>query len=606
VLTELLFSVDEFRSSDLCAAVAAASPKRCDHYSRVFLERKNLAEQAGDDIGRRVFGFFHHVCFLWLKPDDKRSPLSVAMSSVNGWRSAAVSDFSEGQIRVLEDLVDDLDDAELRARVADLIWMYQHKGNLQFAEKAVDAYLESGGRLLFADDLSFGVERLSRALHLAASLGRNSRQLHKAIEVLGSLIEQYAPTQRPSLKLLLDLLFEFGRERPLEYARIAESHAQHQETLNQWPYARGSWETAIHWYRASGDAENVHTCLKRISECWVQEAESSLAGNKKTAFSIAASHLQSAIEALRRVPGTETQRQALHKRMLALQAQSVGEFGAISYEVDLTQIVERAVEAVKCSTLREAVFALCLLSNPPKVADLRYLTEKMMKDDVFYSLIAWQSVDDQGRVVVRRDSYLGSSHEEQEGALRAEMHRQARMQEGATGRIIEIVRRQILFEHWPQLEDFLAIASYSPFVRPDRELIFARGLLSGIEGDYLVALHLLVPQIEDSLRYLLERQGVVTSKLSADGIQEVIDLNDLLRLPELLPILGEDLVFELEGLLIDRFGSNFRNKLAHGLLYSSEFQTDQATYLWWNILRLCCIPLIKFQTENADAQAGGS
>ena len=127
-----------------------------------------------------------------------------------------------------------------------------------------------------------------------------------------------------------------------------------------------------------------------------------------------------------------------------------------------------------------------------------------------------------------------------------------------------------------------------------------------MEGDYLVALHLLVSQVEDSLRYLLERQREITSKLDADGIQEVMDLNELLRLPALLPILGQDLVFEMEGMFVDRFGSNFRNKLAHGLLYSGDFYTDQATYIWWSILRLCCLPLIKLQAENSQAQESAS
>ena len=110
---------------------------------------------------------------------------------------------------------------------------------------------------------------------------------------------------------------------------------------------------------------------------------------------------------------------------------------------------------------------------PRRVTDLREFVEEMTKDHVFYSLVAWQPVDDQGRVVARQDSFLGSSQEEQEAALRAEMHKHARMQEGITGRITEIARRQILLEHRPQLEDFLEIATYSPFVRPGKELIFS-------------------------------------------------------------------------------------------------------------------------------------
>jgi hypothetical protein len=58
----------------------------------------------------------------------------------------------------------------------------------------------------------------------------------------------------------------------------------------------------------------------------------------------------------------------------------------------------------------------------------------------------------------------------------------------------------------------------------------------------------------------------------------------------------------MEGMFIDRFGSNFRNKLAHGLLYSDAFYTDEAAYIWWSILRLCCYPLINTQSHSAKGQ----
>jgi len=553
-------------------------------------------------VGRRVFGLFHHICFIHLEPADKTNPLAVAASFVNGLRSAAVEDFSEEQISVLKDCLDDLDDAELIARVADLIWMRQRKGNYQCAERAVAAYLESGQRLLGPDDLGFGVHRLTRALHLANSLGRASDALPKAIEVLRDIVEHSDPAEEGSLKLLLDLLFEFSHEKPLEYAQIAGLHAQWREGRNAWPYARGAWETASRWYRAAGDNDGANACLVRISDCWVREAEDVLASDQNMSSSIAASHMQSAIEALRRVPETETQRQQLQKRMLALQSKSVDEFGRISGGVDLSGIIEQAIAAVSRDTLREALFELCLLANPPVVSDLRCYAENGLQEAVFYSLVSWQSVDDQGRVVARRASYLGGAPEEREAALLAEMHVQAGMQEGALGRVIDIARRHILLDHRPALEDFFEIASYTPFVRPGKELIFARGLLAGMEGDYLVALHLLVLQIEDSLRYLLERRGVVTSKLTSEGIQDVVDINDLLKMAELRSVLGDDLVFDLEGLLTDRFGGNFRNKLAHGLLYSGAFYSDNAAYIWWSILRLCCIPLIKL-TETPDADA---
>jgi len=52
------------------------------------------------------------------------------------------------------------------------------------------------------------------------------------------------------------------------------------------------------------------------------------------------------------------------------------------------------------------------------------------------------------------------------------------------------------------------------------------------------------------------------------------------------------MVFDLRGLLIERYGSNLRNDMAHGLLDYEAFYSGPAIYFWWLTLRLCCTPVI--------------
>ena len=90
-----------------------------------------------------------------------------------------------------------------------------------------------------------------------------------------------------------------------------------------------------------------------------------------------------------------------------------------------------------------------------------------------------------------------------------------------------------------------------------------RGLYAGIQGDMLAAVHFLIPQIEDSVRYILQQVGVITSSLDDDGTQEEYNLNKTLREQKfadpLAETLGDDFVFDLRGLLIEPFGANLRN-----------------------------------------------
>jgi hypothetical protein len=101
---------------------------------------------------------------------------------------------------------------------------------------------------------------------------------------------------------------------------------------------------------------------------------------------------------------------------------------------------------------------------------------------------------------------------------------------------VEPAREQINSEHQVEVDAFLPIVSDNPFVPAGREYIYARGLHAGLSGDFLVAAHLLILQLEPSRRYLLFNRGVLTSGLDSQGIQEERNLNMLLYLPELKAI----------------------------------------------------------------------
>jgi hypothetical protein len=171
-----------------------------------------------------------------------------------------------------------------------------------------------------------------------------------------------------------------------------------------------------------------------------------------------------------------------------------------------------------------------------------------------------------------------------------------RMHAAHAHQYVEPLRNRILLEHRVTTDDLLAIVMHSPFVPSGREMLFARGLLAGLRGDFAVALHFLIPQIENSVRHILDQKGILTSGLDARGIQDDLDVNRTLReepfAVPLTEILGEDTVFSLRGLLIEQHGGNYRNRLAHGFLDDAAFFSPLCSYLWWVALRLCCAPLL--------------
>jgi len=219
--------------------------------------------------------------------------------------------------------------------------------------------------------------------------------------------------------------------------------------------------------------------------------------------------------------------------------------------------------------------------------------EKHSQEFKFRDIVPTSAVNGEGKRIAWDSDINSKDSNERERAWSNRMHELA----GFNHRVnviagIEPARETIASEHAPQLDQLMPILRGNPFVPVGREISFGKGILAGFYGDFMEAVHLLVPQLENFLRHMLNINGVVTTSLTNEGIQEEIDLNKLLQMQQLEKILGSDLVFDLRGLLVERFGSNLRNKLAHGLLRDEEFETVEARYLWWSVLRLVCIPRI--------------
>jgi hypothetical protein len=152
---------------------------------------------------------------------------------------------------------------------------------------------------------------------------------------------------------------------------------------------------------------------------------------------------------------------------------------------------------------------------------------------------------------------------------------------------IEPARRTISDEHPVRLEDLSFLVLDNAFIPPGHEGIYLRGLQAGFFGDWLVSMHLLIPQLEASVRYVLQQYGVVTSTLGADGIQMERDINQFLWEEQMEKIFGPDVLFDLRGILIERCGNNLRNEMAHGLMHEGAFYRWSSVYLWWLVIHLC-------------------
>lgn len=602
-VTHVTLTKQDFDQYDWQNVIVNCDEKECSAYMSRFFDKASEADTAGDKKAHAIFSLLGAVTSLMLKRDTREEPFGP-MAIFNDSRSAIVDDFDDTELDVLKALTPEINDPELRARVADILWL--RKRDFRMVGIAVDAYLESANILEHPEQWPACMDRIQRAINLAASLGKNRQHFDKVIAHVEAMLDKYAGEDPLFLSAkLMGLLQIYRQGDPIKYAALAAKAASLAEDAHDWHRARTYWQVEARWHVLAKDAVSERAAKQREAETYVFEAEDVLRQMPPN-FSIASVHLQQAIETYRRLGNAQERIQELHKNLIDYQKQSVNEMHTFSAEMDLTKFAEYAQELVKGKSIYEALLALAQSSPSPNTSKVRERVQRLGKEFPMQYLLSAVLLNEEGKVVARRPSMLSSDPEDIEAATRAEMFKQAMLeQQFHVFGLVEPARQQINLEHNYSAEDLLPLVTNNPFVPMGREMLYARGLYAGLIGDFPVAAHLLIPQIEHSLRYVLQHQGVLTSSLDPQGIQDERNLNTTLYLPETVELFGEDLVFDLQGLLVERFGSNLRNRMAHGLLDHAVFYAPQVAYLWWLTLRICCLPFLA-QMRQAQSKTDQS
>lgn len=128
--------------------------------------------------------------------------------------------------------------------------------------------------------------------------------------------------------------------------------------------------------------------------------------------------------------------------------------------------------------------------------------------------------------------------------------------------------------------------SKSPVFMKEKKDIVKRGLDSYFSGDHLVAIHLLIPQVEDAIRKLLELTGGTTYKQRRNGGYFLKTFDEMLRDEWIIKSLGEDAALYLRILYTDQRAWNLRNNVCHGISLPNEFRVEVADRVFHTLLLL--------------------
>ena len=293
------------------------------------------------------------------------------------------------------------------------------------------------------------------------------------------------------------------------------------------------------------------------------------------------------IKILKTIPNTEDERRKIVKEMEPYQKEMLQNMQNFSYSKDASEEVNKIIKSLEGKDLRDVLTSYVI--NLPFVSKEEAKKAVLERSENSLTALLFPTVvlDKRGKIKYKLPSISPQCKEE---AILA--NTEAEYLNYASLYTQVYINPILLYIHknFKVDEELLEkIVEDNFFVPCNRKKSFVKGLLAGFEFDFITALSILIPQVENALRYLAEECGDVIYKSNEDGVEELITLNAILDLPKLNETLDNDLIFNLKSIFTSKYGINIRNEVAHGIIDDKEFKSVYALYVWWFILKLCCI-----------------
>ncbi len=487
----------------------------------------------------------------------------------------------------------------MRARYSDLLWelpkcLEDTRPDAEMARRAIDAYLDAVATRRYEHDTTC-IDKASRALTIALQVSDPSR-VALARDTLVALEDAIAQDDMLGLwGFSFDLLVEPPnanipvsdtlRDRLISDLESRLVRVAQREGDGYHPIAveNAALRLAQH-YRRRGRREDVARVMRTYAA----------AVQRMTATGSAmlrANSLERLYDQLL-AQGMRADASSLDGAIRLAGEASLKEMKSISVPVEIETEKVEAYFAAMLAGNSESVLARIAVHFIPRRAELEAQMRSLAEKAPLSSLMSHIVKDDDGRTVAR----IGPLAVDLEGNLLSHIG-------------------QVLHLSSPWLHDSLARGRESGACVPDKILAFMTscplfvpghhalidaGLQAWGRGEYVSAIHILVPQIEECVRQVAIAIGAPLYVQRRGGGLNVRTLDELLRDSALEEALGHDVTTYLRVLLTDARGWNVRNRVCHGLAPSTAFGPVVADRLVHTLLMLS---LLRFEDEVGDATA---
>jgi hypothetical protein len=547
--------------------------------------------EISDEIDKARIKTLYNVCTISLANNDEENPYQpIYRNYGNGSRSADTEDITLEEIDWLLEFAMECPHEELKGKIHDISFIRTR--NHQHGMLALKHYAESLNILLPHKNAYEAVPIVGRVVSLMRRFNQYDPIGKRTEAIIISFMENGFSLVEYPTSGALGICRPFLEVREANHSFFADLCVRIAHKLNGEGDFLGEnelYDLSAAFYKKSKDSASNERMLLKAAE--VFEKAAGFQTNPMQASNL----LQRSIAGYRLVKGQKDKVDELHRRLLDVQGETLNYLGRVtSPKIDISTEVEWARAFVKREKFLDGVWRLSKLMPIPDFGKLKAKAIETIKNHPILFLFSSTNLDGRGRVTSSVDPALidGALSEEKKSALWAEIVNKAQHHHQVyTQAFVIPAIQQVTDDHFLSEGQLIPLFRGNPFVEPGHEFLWAKAIICGLRFQWPEAASILIPQVENSLRFILENEGVLISKLDDGGTQEVLSLNFLLEHPKLKEILGNDLVTDFQILLTDKFGPNIRNRLAHGLIKHDEFFNSSIVYVWWLSLFMVLLPV---------------
>jgi Domain of unknown function (DUF4209) len=488
----------------------------------------------------------------------------------------------------------------MRARYADAVW---DLGNKISGEKrryacailAIDSYIEAVRQKLYSM-VNEEVQALRRALDLSLSL-RDVTRCRAVAEAIFALYDfRFNPLHVSVWILPFDSFYEkdgiltTAQEQrlitDLENVLARTSGAGKPEEIDPFAAKEAAERLARHYTRLNDRGE-----VERVIKAYGSAFET-LAANASPM--LAMTWLQPVIERYEQegLKGDAERLQNLSAEKGAHISEDLKEYSA---EVEIEpQKIEDLTDALLAGDELKTILLRIAEYFVPSADAARTFLETMKNSAPLLSLIPIAVVGGDGRTTAR----IGSIEDDLEGRLL----RQLGQTIGFYQPFLTHVLMQLSLRHHPTVDNILEALYDSPLFIESRRELLRDGVLAYEQEDFVKAIHVLVPQIEQVLRNFLVLLRIPPTKSvgRTPGVSDVKNMNDILRDDRVREAMTENLWRYLAVLYVEREGGfNVRNNLAHGLIAPGSLDRPLADCVFHSLLAISQIRAVSVSTTES-------